>query len=31
MAVICPETGKPVVYLVCLECENKNTCNKGKK
>lgn len=29
MAIICPETNKPVVYLVCLECENKKDCNKG--
>ena len=27
MAKICPETNEPVLYLNCLECEDKN-CKK---
>lgn len=26
---ICPETGSPVLYLDCLECETK-TCRKSR-
>lgn len=30
MAKICPITSSPVLYLDCLECEEK-ICKKGKK
>lgn len=28
MAKICPETNTPVLYLACLECENKVKCKE---
>lgn len=28
MAKICPETNEPVLYIECLECEEK-TCRRG--
>ena len=35
MAKKCPLTGEQVVYLTCLECEDKNSCrdhqNQKKK
>ena len=31
MAKICPQTGNPVLYLTCLECEDRKNCNKKKE
>lgn len=28
MAKICPQTGEPVLYLDCLECDDKEKCKK---
>ncbi len=28
MAKICPETNEKVLYLDCLDCENKGKCGK---
>lgn len=30
MAVICPETNEPVLYIECLECEDRPKCKKRK-
>ncbi len=29
MAKICPQTGEKVLYLDCLECEDRKDCDKG--
>ena len=31
MAKVCPKTGTKVVYLTCLECEDKGSCKKENK
>ncbi len=30
MAKICPLTNKAVIYLTCMECEQKVECRAGK-
>lgn len=31
MAKVCPITGNVVLYLTCLECEDKDKCKDIKK
>ena len=31
MSKICPQTGDVVLYLECLECENKGNCKPRKE
>ncbi len=31
MAKICPQTGEKVLYLECLECEDRTKCGKEIK